>query len=248
MNPRQRRGVLLLGLAALGAIAVFVAVASYVGSVRRNITPEATVYELNQAVTAQSPVLPQMLRAKRVPRKFVAPQTLRDPNAIAGRVAGQDLPAGAELSEGMLVAPPTVRPGQREMAILVSADTGVAGKIQPGDAVDLTAAFAGDNRSLPRARTIISRVQIVTIGTPRTRETQRTFNTGDDAAQGDQPGGGDVIPVTFSFSRREVEIAEYAQAFATEIRLSLIPADETATSRRNPREYTLPATARKAPR
>jgi pilus assembly protein CpaB len=248
VNPRQRRGVLLLGLAFLGAIAVFVAVASYVSSVRKNVKPEADTYVLNRPVAAQQPVLPSMLRLKRIPRKFLSERAITDPAVIGQRVAGQPIPAGAQLSEGMLVDPPAVPAGQREFAIAVSADTGVAGKIQPGDLVDLTAAFAGDQRSLPRARTIISRARIITVGVPRTRESQPFVSDQDQPASGSTAGGGTVIPVTFAFTRREVQVAEYAQAFAQEVRLSLIPADESATSKKNPNEYTLPVTKRRAPR
>ena len=45
----------------------------------------------------------------------------------------------------MLVAPPELAPGQREVAILVDAETGVAGKIGPDSVVDIVGTFEGDS-------------------------------------------------------------------------------------------------------
>ena len=43
----------------------------------------------------------------------------------------------------MLIAPPQLAPGQRELAILVDAETGVAGKIGPDSIVDVIATYPG---------------------------------------------------------------------------------------------------------
>jgi len=254
VNPRQRRGFMLLGLAFLGAIAVFVGIASYVADVRRNIRPETTVLVLTRNVDAQQPVTPDMLKSKRIPRKFVSAQAISDPTAIASRVAGQKLPKGAELQEGMLVAPPALIPGQREISVLISAETGVAGKIQPGDLVDIEATYAGDQRSVPRARTVISRAQIVTIGAPREGTSRRNF--GGDAAEGGGSGGGDgagggngaVVPVTFALSPQGVLILTHAESFAEQVRLALIRPGDDSRVKGKRREYTLPKTKRRAPK
>lgn len=246
MNPRQRRGFLLLGLAFLGAVAVFVGVASYVADVRKNIRPETTVLILNRNVEAQQPVTADMLDRLEVPEKFVSDQALTDPTAIASRVAGQRLPKGAQLQEGMLVTPPALRQGQREISVLISAETGVAGKIQPGDLVDIEATYGGDQRSLPRARTIISRAQIVTIGAPQQGTGRRNFGTEEDA-QGAAGGTDAVVPVTFALAPRGVLILTHAESFAQEVRLALVrPGDQTSITKKG-REYTLPPTRRRAP-
>ncbi len=247
MNPRQRRGLLLLGLAFLGAVAVFVGVASYVADVRENIRPETTVLVLNRSVEAQQPVTPEMLDRRVVPKKFVSEQAITDPTAVASRVAGQRLPEGAQLQEGMLVAPPTLEPGQREISVLISAETGVGGKIQPADLVDIIATYGGDTRSLARARTIISRAQIVTIGTPQQGSGRRNFGSEEEGGGG--AGGGDaVVPVTFALSPRGVQILTHAESFATEVRLALIRPGDLSSVKKKDREYTLPVTRRRAPR
>jgi len=250
VNPRQRRGFLLLGLAFIGAIAVFLAVASYVADVRKNIRPETTVLVLNRNVDVQQPVTPDMLEPMRIPRKFVSEQAITDATAIASRVAGQRLPKGAQLQEGMLVAPPVLEAGQREISVLISAATGVAGKIQPGALVDIEATYGGDQRSVARARTIIARAQIVTIGAPQEGTAQLNF--GEDAEQGGGGGGGDgggdaVVPVTFALDPRGVLILTHAESFATEVRLALIRPGDDSKVKRKRREYTLPPTKRRAP-
>lgn len=248
MNPRQRRGFLLLGLAFLGAVAVFAGVASYVADVRENVTPEKTVLVLKGNVEAQQPVTSEMLEAKRMPAKFVQPTAITDANVIGQRVAGQRLPKGALLQEGMLVPPPTLELGQREISVLISAETGVAGKIQPNDLVDIVATYAGDQRSLPRARTIISRAQIVTIGTPQAGTARRNFGNADSDGPASQSGSDAVVPVTFALSPRGVQILTHAESFATEVRLALIRPGDPSSVKKKDREYTLPVTKRRAPR
>ena len=53
----------------------------------------------------------------------------------------------------MLVPPPQLQEGQREEAILVDASTGVAGRVRPGDLVDVIASYAAEQgaREAPRA-------------------------------------------------------------------------------------------------
>ena len=46
MNPRQRRGLLLIAIAALGLVVVFVLVAGYVSDVRREVDPKVSLLAL----------------------------------------------------------------------------------------------------------------------------------------------------------------------------------------------------------
>ena len=50
MNPRQRRGVLLILVTVLGAIVTFIAVFNYVQSVSSQVGPKTTVLELSKDV------------------------------------------------------------------------------------------------------------------------------------------------------------------------------------------------------
>ena len=49
MNPRQRRGLLLLVLSGLGLLAVFVLVASYVADVRTEVDPKIKLLVAHEA-------------------------------------------------------------------------------------------------------------------------------------------------------------------------------------------------------
>ena len=159
MTPRQRRGVLLLFVAGIGAILVFSLISGYVSDVRKDVEPKTGVLVLTRAVPELQPIPPDAVAMKSVPEKWVGRQALRDPSQIGSLVPNEPLPAGVELQQGMLVEPPALEKGQQEISILINADTGVAGKLKPGDMVDVLATFQPDDqtRSPASARTIIRR-------------------------------------------------------------------------------------------
>ena len=146
MTPRQRRGVLLLFVAAVGAILVFSAISSYVDDVRKDVEPKTTVLVLTRSVPELQPIPLDAVREKSVPVKWAGRQALRDPAEIGSLVPNTPLEAGVELQQGMLIEPPSLEEGQQEISILINADTGVAGKLQPGDTVDVLATFPADER------------------------------------------------------------------------------------------------------
>lgn len=248
MNPRQRRGVLLLALAGIGAIVVFALVAGYVSDVKKQVDPKTSVLVLTRDVPALQPIPVTALRRREVPEKFVSRRAIREPVAIGDRVPGAALPAGSELEEGMLVEPPSLKKGQQEVSILISADTGVAGKIRPGDRVDVNATFSGDNRSVPSARKVITNAQIVTIGTP-TLQGPKAFQNADSAngGGGGQGASAQVVPVTFALSPKDVLKLTYAETNAAEIRLSLVRPDDPNVIPPAARSYVLPPTAERPP-
>lgn len=241
MNPRQRRGVLLLVVAGIAAIGVFVAIAGYVGGVRAQITPKTTVLALRRDVPAMTPVSPAMVRTISVPERYAPERALRDPLALSGRVAATALPAGSMLQDGMLIAPPALEPGQRELAILVDADTGVAGKIQPGDFVDIEATFPGDQRSAPRAEVVVPHARVVTVG--EVQSGAPVTGRGSTGFGGERPSQPQqVVPVTFALSPRQTLIVTYAESFATEVRLALVRHGDQRGLPRGHRQFVLPPT------
>lgn len=213
MNPRQRRGVLLLGLAAVGAVVVFVAVASYVSDVRSQVGPTATILQLTIDVPAFSSVEPSAITPVEVPVRWMPDAALRNSVELVGMVAGTDLVAGSVLQQGMLVPPPQLEPGQREIAILVDAETGVAGKIGPGSLVDILATFAGEEERGPSSQVIVSGARIIDVGLP----TAQAGVSPDGAFAEDQ-----VVPVTFALGVQEGLVLTYAEAFASSVRLARV--------------------------
>ena len=247
MNPRQRRGVLLLVLAAVGAIVVFALVSGYVDDVRKEVEPKTSIIVLGQNVPALQPIPPAALRRKVVPEKYAPARAIREPLAIGNRVAVTNLPAGAELQDGMLTEPPALDKGQQEVSVLISADTGVAGKVQPGDRVDVNATFAGDDRSLATARKIIVNARVVTVGLPQ--QGARPFQQGNDSSPANPAANAasEVVPVTFALKPRDVLRLTYAETNAQQIRLSLVRPDDPNEVTKRSREFTLPPSNERPP-
>jgi pilus assembly protein CpaB len=220
MNPRQRFGMLLVAMAAIGLILVFIIVAGIVADVRSEVNPKVSILRLRSDVAARQPFEDRSIVEVRVPERYVPPRALRDRSALAGLVAGVDLPRGSVLQQGMAVAPPELKHGEREIAILVDAETGVAGKVDSGNLVDIVATFEGD-RSVsgrPQSRIIVSQARVIAVGQASTRRRAA------DSAQADP---GQAIPVTFALSVTQALSITYAESFAQEVRLALLRPGDT---------------------
>jgi pilus assembly protein CpaB len=214
MNPRQRRGAVLLIFAAIGAIVVFVSVVGYVGSVRAEVRDKISVLQLTQPVAAyaqvdESDVKRIQVTANGMPRDAL----LTDLQDLTGKVAATDVPAGALLEKGMFVNAPTLQPGQREIAIMIDAETGVAGKVQPGMLVDIYGSFQQQNGTNQKscAVRVISSARVINVGQLRRESGGQNPN---DVTQ--------VVPVTFALSVADSLKLTYAESFASKVRLALI--------------------------
>jgi pilus assembly protein CpaB len=216
MNPRQRRGVVLLLLAAVGALAVFFTVLSYVGQVRQQVGDHTTAYELDRDVTAFTKVTPDMLATVQIPRRWLPSTSLRAFDSTQALVAATDLKRGSLLQDNMLVPPPELQPGERELAILIDAETGVAGKVSAGALVDIYATFGGSGGagSPPeQARIIVTNARVLGVGTLE-QVNKQNGSGGFDRSQ--------VVPVTFALTPHDSLALSYAESFASKVRLALI--------------------------
>jgi pilus assembly protein CpaB len=230
MNPRQRRGLLLLILAAVGAITVFFAISSYVSDVRSQVEPLITVLRLKADAEPYSPIDESELEEFELPRRWAPETALRDRSELIGQVPASQLETGSILQRGMLVPEPSLEPGQRELAILIDAETGVAGKVGSGDIVDIVASFEGDEAVAPKSQIVVAGARVIDVGVQRTRE-----------VPGPDPQEEEVIPVTFALSVQESLILTYAESFAAEVRLALVRPGETEPVPPKQREYELGA-------
>ena len=221
MNPRQRRGVVLMGLAALGAIAVFVIIVNYVGAIGRQVGPMTTSYQFAHPVARLTVIRSDDLREVEVPTKWLPKAAIQSFDVSRGLVATQNIPEGAVLQTGMAGPPPELAPGQLEVAIMIDAETGVAGKIQPGDLVDIYATFQtqvtsqSTNRTLNQARVVVANAKVLAIGA--LRQITVPSKNGSSAPQQNQ-----AVPVTFALSKQESLKITYAESFAEEVRLALV--------------------------
>jgi pilus assembly protein CpaB len=222
MNPRQRRAVLLLGLAVAGLLGVFVLVANYVSEVETQVGDKTVVLELTKPAKANEAISDDMVTERTVPERWAPKEALRDRTRLVGVVAATDIQPGSVLQEGMLVTPPEISQGEREVAILVDAATGVAGKIEPGRQVDVIASYSAvaadpDNGIKPepaRSIVIVPGAKVIAVGTPR----QKPAANAQDAQQ--DPGT--VVPVTFALSKKQELRVAHAQVFASDVRLALL--------------------------
>lgn len=209
MNPRQRRGVFFLVVTSILAVAVFVGVLSYVRTVTSQVGPMATVLQLNRSVDALEPVDASMLDRVTVPERWVPRTAVRDVEDVDDLVAATAYEKGSLLQGGMLVERPGVQPGFREVAIIVDAETGVAGKVEPGDHVDIIATMGGAGDVEPVSRVWVSNVLVLEVGLPRTLEDPDDLSTTSG------------LPVTFALSTQDALTLAYVESFSVKLRLAL---------------------------
>jgi pilus assembly protein CpaB len=220
MNPRQRRAVLLLALAVAGLVGVFALVANYVSQVETEVGDKIFVLELTKPAPANEAISDDMVVLKQVPKRWAPAAALRDQSQLVGVVAAADLQRNSILQEGMLTTPPEINQGEREVAILVDAATGVAGKIEPGRQVDVIASFAAEDaaagkKAKPnRSIVIVPGARVIAVGAPRTKAAKN--------AQDAQQDPGTVVPVTFALSKEQELRVAHAQVFAADVRLALL--------------------------
>jgi pilus assembly protein CpaB len=220
---------LLIAVAFLGLLGVFVLIAQYVASVREQVDPKVEVLTLSKPVAANDTVTDDMVRRVEMPARWLPSTALRSTGELAGLVAGTDLRKGSLLQRGMLVAPPDLGPGEREVAILVDAETGVAGKIGPGKLVDIVATYPADERRAAQSRVVVPGARIIEVGEPRLKGGSNLREQQQDPSQ--------VVPVTFALTPQEVLHVTYAESNAAEVRLSLLRPGEASQLKGKERAY-----------
>ena len=225
MNPRQRRGLLLIAIAGLGLAVVFVLIAGYVSDVRREVDPKIRLLALAKPAEQYQSITDDMVKTIEMPERWAPPSALRDQGQLVGLVAGTDLEPDTLLQRDMLTAPPQLAPGQRELAILVDAETGVAGKIGPDALVDVIATYPGDDRKAPESRVVVPNARVIEVGQPRLAGGRGVQEQSADPAQ--------VVPVTFALTPEQALVISYAESNATEVRLALLrPGSEEELDRK----------------
>ena len=222
MNPRQRRGLLLLVLSGLGLLAVFGLVASYVADVRTEVDPKIKLLVLDEPVKAFESIPDGAVAEITMPKRWAPRTALRSRSELVGYVAGTDLSTDSLLQKDMLITPPDLKPGEREVAILVDAETGVAGKLGPDSVVDVLGTFAGnpDQGIKPYSTVVVPAARIIAVG-----EAQLKGGRGVQPAESDPK---EVVPVTFALTPKQQLRVTEAESHSEEVRLALRrPGDST---------------------
>lgn len=227
MNPRQRRGLLMLVVAAAGATAVFVGVASYVSQVNAEVGPRTTVYLAAKDIPPFAAVTPQDVRAVQIPTKYVTDTTVTRQSDFLGQKTMTTVKAGSYLSSEVLTSSSSLADGMREVSINFDAADGINGRVQPGDRVDVVAAFAARqsnanqvDQSVRRAQLpynvagiVVLQALVVSVG----EKTPIGIEVG--AATDGNPNPEMVVPVTFALTVADATRLAYAEAFSVKMRL-----------------------------
>lgn len=229
MNPRQRRGVLFLAIAVVGAVAVFFAVVSYVNSVENQVGNRMTAWVLNRDVDAYQALSPSDLQKVEIPERWLPDGSISDLSELPGRVTAAVMKKGTLLQNSNLIPQPSLQAGQREIAIMVDAETGVAGKIQPGDHVDVWATFPPDVTGTgPRTKLIAQNLLVIQVGV--SVQTRKETLTGGASTN-------QSVPVTFATAEAQIKALTFAESFAAETRLALRPPGDNGSVPGGERTY-----------
>ncbi|MGW2764156.1 Flp pilus assembly protein CpaB [Streptomyces sp. NPDC001275] len=231
MNSRQRRGVILLILSVICALAAFAGVLSVISDVKSKVGPEVAAYQLRTEVAPYTTLSTGQFEKVKMPKRWLSPNAVTDLEQIQGKIAVTTLRKGSLLQSDMIVNQPALQPGQQEVAIMIDAATGVAGKITPGSTVNVYATFGGQRQGDPaQSKIIVTNAKVLDVG----RITALQPNA-DSRAQ--QPT--DAVPITFALSTIDAQRITYAESFAQRVRLALVaPGSDTSVPAKD-RTYEL---------
>ena len=229
MNSRQRRGVILLLLSVLCALGAFAGVLSVISDVNSKVGPEVTAYRVKDDIQPYAPLGTGDFEKITMPERWLPATAVTDLDRTRGKIAVTTLKRGSLLQSDMIVDRPALEPGQQEIAIMIDAATGVAGKITPGARVNIYATFAGERGArAAESRLIVAGARVLAVGkfTPIENRDDR----GGRATE--------AVPVTFALSAVDTQRVAYAESFAEHVRLALVAPGSPAPDPRD-RTYTL---------
>jgi len=211
MNPRQRRGLVLLVVSIIGAGVVFAALSSYTASVARRLGPTRPVLTLARDIPAFQQLTPSDLVIRNVPRMYTSALELESFKDVDGRVPAVRLAKGVPLQEIVLVEVPRARADEREMTVPVGVQDSVAAALAPLDRVDIVSAYRSRGAQPARAVVTVSGARVL-------RVTPMPENSGVSGVSGDSR-----LAVTFALTPQQVKAVALAQTVSDGLRLALQP-------------------------
>ncbi|AYV29571.1 Flp pilus assembly protein CpaB [Streptomyces goshikiensis] len=229
MNSRQRRGVILLLLSVLCALAAFAGVLMVIGDVNSKVGSEVVAYRVKGDIAPYSPLSAGQFEQITVPKRWLSDTAVTDLGALKDKIALTTLKKGSLLQTDMFVARPQLQAGEQEIAIMIDAATGVAGKITPGARVNILGTFKGKKPTDPdQSLVMVAGARVINVGklTPL-----------DKAS--DKKGPSEAVPITFALSTKDTQRVAYAESFAEHVRLALVAAGPESPVSPGDRSYTL---------
>ena len=232
MNSRQRRGVILLLLSVLCALGAFAGVLSVIGDVNSKVGPEVTAYRLKTDVAPYTPLRADQFQKTEMPKRWLSDTAVTDLSVLNGKIAVTRLEKGSLLQDDMIVKRPALTGDEQEIAIMIDAATGVAGKITPGSLVNIFATFPADNKGAKaQSRIIVSHARVIDVG--------KLTALGPNAGDRDRATMQEAVPITFALGTKDAQRVAYAESFAEHVRLALLANGSTATLAPGESTYTL---------
>nr|WP_127891850.1 Flp pilus assembly protein CpaB [Streptomyces sp. S10(2018)] len=231
MNSRQRRGIILLVLSVLCALGAFAGVLSVINDVKSKVGPEVTAYRLKSDIEPNTQLGAAQFEKTEMPERWLSENAVTDLSQVRGKIAVTRLKAGSLLQTDMIVDTPALRPGQQEVAIMIDAATGVAGKITPGSTVNVYATFEGAREGDPdQSKIIVTNAKVIDVG-------ELTSLEPDEDSRDREPT--DAVPITFALSTIDAQRITYAESFARRVRLALVAPGGDTTVPDKDRTYEL---------
>lgn len=232
MNSRQRRGVILLVLSVLCALGAFAGVLSVIRDVNSKVGPEVEAYELKRDIAPYKELAPDQFKKVEMPERWLSDNAVTNLREIRGKIAVTQLRKGSLLQTDMIVKRPQLEPGQQEIAIMIDAATGVAGKITPGSTVNIYATFKAEtDRGKDQSKVIVEGAKVIDVGKLTALDSDR-----DDRSRRRDD---EAVPITFALDTRDAQRVAYAESFASHVRLALVGQGGEADVPRGDRTYTL---------
>ncbi|MBT2466929.1 Flp pilus assembly protein CpaB [Streptomyces sp. ISL-66] len=229
MNSRQRRGVILLLLSVLCALAAFGGVLVVIGDVNSKVGMEVVAYRVKGDIAPYSPLAAGQFEEVTVPKRWLSDTAVTDLGQLKDKIALTGLKKGSLLQSDMFVDRPKLQPGEQEIAIMIDASTGVAGKITPGAKVNILGTFKGKKPT-------DSDVSVVMVANARVINVGRLTALDKDS---DKKGPAEAVPITFALSTKDTQRVAYAESFAEHVRLALVAPGTDSAPNPSDHFYTL---------
>ncbi|MFC8130581.1 Flp pilus assembly protein CpaB [Streptomyces sp. NPDC057302] len=231
MNSRQRRGVILLVLSVLAAFGAFAGVLSVIRDVNSKVGPEVAAYKLKGDIAPYKELSADQFEKVEMPERWLSDNAVTNLRQVRGKIAVTELRKGSLLQTDMIVDRPELDPGQQEIAIMIDAATGVAGKITPGSTVNIYATFKGESdNAKDQSKVIVESAKVIDVG-------KLTALDPDQDDRGSRRT--EAVPITFALDTADAQRVAYAESFATHVRLALVGQGGESAIPRGDRTYTL---------
>lgn len=234
MNSRQRRGVILLVLSVLCALAAFAGVLSVIRDVNSKVGPEVTAYRLKRDIAPYKELTAGQFEKISMPKRWLSDTAVTDLARIRGKIAVTQLEKGSLLQSDMIVDRPELAPGQQEIAIMIDASTGVAGKINPGSRVNIYATFEEKDSDSGKdaSKLMVADARVIDVGELTPLEPNQSSSDRRRTVT-------EAVPITFALGTADAQRVAFAESFAEHVRLALVGGGEATVVVPDDRSYTL---------